>query len=1273
MNDQSKPHPAAKISKRPAPPAAASTTYRQTAMKEWMVGAIRSLGGKKMNGRAGGSGQNKIICSKEYLSCAFSIAHSLADQLCAIEEQRSYELEGGGRATDLNGNESWSNSIYINCGVKKDGGDEVMGSTRHDSFGSDVVDDFDILAKQLSSMLDSDDEPTDYLNIKSAILVNQITEISSVNYDTKREIYSLGEVFYELFSGGQHVPKSGMPQHQHTSSQSLPTESATAVDREGRRSSRSLSIVVDYGTTDKHELKTAMELIDEIGEDDELFGSAFSRESKIDHDSKNMSDIEDHVDQTYLHRPSRRKSDSFSIGGPNQKSFRSASPESRTVEPLRLLALPTSLCTLISNMIECTNMGRTVRGDDHDTYKSMADVRDDLKMLMDTPDLYLRDIDIIHASNVGLQYECIIDGKRNTPLCGREMELGALKESYRRSISGEGEVAMIRGPSGIGKSKLSQEFADYISTQSASSGGCIFLSGRFDRVHQSQPFQAIGSAFDKYFSWLSSRDQKTVENISSALHKCLKDDVTSLISVMPKLSKIIGSNRGNQGKELGEENSAVDAQKRLRYLFCQFVGVISRCHEEPLILFLDNCQWIDPATNALLHEILAMSGANSKGRRFFFYCCCRDNEKNEQYPFCSMLSSLASFGIKTTKVYLDPLIEDTANDVVSTSLKLLPRLTRPLGSILYKKTKGSPLFIKQLLVELSKKRILYPSLTRRRWLWENDKIRDMETPDNIDILIKKSFNRLPSEVLSALRVLSCFGASADVALVQRLETEINQSLLEELNTAVAAGVLGKMSGKYYFLHDKVYEVAYSGMDEEERCLEHFKYGLALGQVAVKEKNHKLLIIAVEQMNYGGPEAVVDGEQGVVVAKMNLSAGKIAMKMSDYLSAYSFFDSGISYLRKGHWDYHYNMTLELFNLAAKCAFTNGDYGCLKILTGQIIRYAKCFEDKCQAVSISITLLSWSVNVSESMKVLLGTLKSLGEELPAAITSSYVQDYLRKTREKLSGLSDISLLSYPSMVDQSKVLSMELLVKLHENLTFSGETTSLPLVPLKMIQISLDHGMTALSPVGFAQYGNYLALVKNDFEDGYRYVKFASSLMKKMPSRAHDGDVIYYSTHTRLVAEPMQSAVENYLEASKAAMRSGATKYAIASCYLYDSFSFWTGKKLDAVLLSMKETTKRMKFNKNKLTRALLRPTFRVVLRLIGCGNALMSDMSDDKSRQEENITGKITSVTIVACIAKLHESLVFREFSKAKEAIETLSEVESLSGFNMSAPTFHRIL
>ena len=1319
----------------------ASDCSRPTAMAEWINGAIDTLRRKNDNNNSnvtttGMDDKHKIICSREYMSCAFIIAHSLANQLSAIEEQSGYE--GGGGNSGGNGlqqqqrrnnnpvnnnlNELWSSKnciIYVNCGTssiikenreepkkqkrpsfimkawgrrKKNnmddgqGGDDIDHRDNNNADGEEVQS----LSNQLSSLLDADADgqssigsigsigSIEYLNIKGATLLNEVTR-SPLAYDGRREINALGAVFYELFSGGQlqqHPQQQSVTLSWHLD-QSAELEDTSGSQLSDMTSIPALSIPLDYSNTDTHGLQSAMDLIDAIGDDDELFGGNSDGREKRNVAGDGAVGLEDN----YLSTTGRRRSKEF-MHQPKRRTSH-GDTESISVERLKSLGLPTALCDLIRNMIDSSTSDD---GEDHDVddeaYMSMTDVRDDLRALMENPDLYLRELDIAHASRVGIQFEDGVGGEGDrTSFYGRDAELETLKGCYHRAISGECDVAMISGPSGIGKSKLSEEFARYVTAQSGTSGiggvRGLFLSGRFDRLHKDRPFHVISSAFDKYCTWLRDRgDRSLVQQVSSALIDHLGEELSSLVAAMPNLASILGSSY-DCGKNEEKIEDAADAQKRLRYLFCQFVEIISRCHGVPLVLFLDDCQWIDSGSVALLNQILIMSGSAIKNHNFFFYGSCRDDEMNDQHPLTIMLSSVGNFGTKTTKIQLTLMDKDTVNKMLSTTLALLPRLTRPLADILHHKTKGSPFFVKQLMIELCKQQLLYPSLLRRRWVWDAIRIRDMEIPENVANFITKSFNRLPPEVVSALNVLSFFGTSADVRLMQLLEVETKLSLVDLLDSAVAASVLGKRNGdkEFYFLHDKLQEAAYSVTKPEMRCLQHFQYGLTLGTIAVRDHDDNLLITAVGQINHGGPEAVVDGEQGLAVAKLNLDAGKRAMKMCDFFSAYSFFDCGISYLRKGHWSDHYDLSLELLNLASKCGLMNAEYTSLKLLNAQIMRCAKCFEDKLPAILISVTLLTWSGKVSEATKVMTNTLVNLGEELPVRITPSLLKREMKSTKEKLDRLTEEALLECHAMENPMKIMAMELLVKLYENYVFTGDTALLPFISMKMIEISLKHGMGPLSPIAFALYSNYLALIDNEYEVSRRYVKFALSLTKK--SRARIGDVMYYCNHSRLVTEPIQSAIELYLETYKVAMKSGATKYAIASCYVNTIYSFWTGKKLDAVVQSMTETMALMKYHKHMLMVTLLLPLFRTALRLIGESDMAhqsgVTDIFGETNKEEE--CKKLPSHKVAIALSAIYEALVFRDLEKTTEFVEQMFEMndhyEHLGRGVL--PTFPRVL
>jgi hypothetical protein len=800
-------------------------------MKQWTVGVINSL-----RSRGGDDKRNvdKIVCSREYLSCALTIAHSLADQLCTVKEER-----GGNpsQPSSNNGNSpptietseiSWSECISVYCTKTKASSEGKKNEASDANFeplpyeGDNVEpEDFQHLERQLSTLLFDNDnkQPVDYLDVRGAILNEDVVHARSLTDNGKLQIRSLGIAFCELFSGGQFTADDvGTMSHQQlstplSSSSGHPTQSPflpleqTAAELQMRSDEIGFESIDTIGGG-------LFPLPDAIGGGgDDFFGNINGNNFDSNNDDGDSDGAELHLDDDMSAfgmsegNPTKRRSQSNNnLDNLSQRTVvRTSSMASTSLEPLKLLGLPTALCDLISNMIDCvvTHGGSGIG----EAYGFISEVRDDLKLMIDCPNLYLQDVDLAKATNVGLQF--------GISLYGREAELQTLKECYQRSISSECEVAMICGTSGIGKSKLSQEFARFVSED----GESIFLSGRFDKL-ESQPLHAISSAFDAYCycAWVTVEYQSMAEKVSTALRKNLGEELACLVTAMPNLANILGDDfKSNQSNK---SSNAVDAQKRLRYLFCQFVDVILRCHEGPLILFLDDCQWIDNASIVLLNQILMMTGS-AKDHRFFFFGTCRDDEMGESHPLNLMLMNVNSLcGTRTTKICLTSMSKSALNEMVSNELSLLPRITRPLANILHHKTKGSPLFVQQLMMELYKQRLLYPSLSCRRWVWEADKILEMKIPENVATFIIHSFDRLPFEVLSALVVMSCFGASANISLMEVLEREINEPLIVPLDEAVAHSVLGKRNGEFYFMHDKLHEAAYSKMNPQERCLHH---------------------------------------------------------------------------------------------------------------------------------------------------------------------------------------------------------------------------------------------------------------------------------------------------------------------------------------------------------------------------------------------------------------------------------------------------------------------
>ena len=205
-------------------------------------------------------------------------------------------------------------------------------------------------------------------------------------------------------------------------------------------------------------------------------------------------------------------------------------------------------------------------------------------------------------------------------------------------------VCNTSGTSGTGKSVLAHRLGSYVT-----SNGGIFLTGKFDQLKQATPFTAVANAFNQYCYMMINEGQTArAQKVVSELNRVLGREAFHLTRVIPSLGMLLGLDASIQMIDQG----CVDAQKRLLYLMCQFVEVISSSSGAPVTLFLDDLQWIDPASIKVVQQLLMLSSSLNKAKQFFFVGCFREEEVDSQHPIFNMLSGVSQFGIQMTTIKL---------------------------------------------------------------------------------------------------------------------------------------------------------------------------------------------------------------------------------------------------------------------------------------------------------------------------------------------------------------------------------------------------------------------------------------------------------------------------------------------------------------------------------------------------------------------------------------------------------------------------------------------
>ena len=1052
--------------------------------------------------------------------------------------------------------------------------------------GSDWIDSIEVITDEASPSSYDADGSDDSNNIRVEISPSLFSNTMSDDDNSGRAIYSLGIVLYELFSRGER-----------------PAELERKQADVGGAGTVELLDSLDALPLNQGDEKIDLEGVDI--DDFELF-----RQHDLQDEYNDIWGLNDDTNGS-LHDQNPKKKSSTS----NAFVMRAVS-----IEPLKTRGVPGPLCDLISTMLldEADGNDR-LEGEEDEAYRDMSDVRDDLQLMLDKPSIYLYDQDMGRFATTGLQF--------GGTLFGRKAELSTITDSYRRSAVGKCESVVISGKSGTGKSLLAVEAGNYV----ISNGG-VMLSGKFDHLQQGKPYSALASAFDHFCDFLLRNDRLDAvkQKVAHQLDCVLGSDAYYLTKLMPKLATILGM----QITCSYHDENCVNAQKRLQWLLCEFVQVISTSFAAPVTLFLDDLQWADPSSIAAVNHLVSAVNATSQDAHFSFLGCYREGEADCKISCDDIDSSI--------QVELDCMGEETLNAMISETLCLSPRRTRVLSSAIYHKTKGNPLFVTRLMISLYKDGLLRPSLRRRRWEWDKEKILCQKLPDDVAEFMSHTIEALPDDVKETLRILSCFGASVSNSFVSTLERAINKPLLDSIDAAVTEGLLDNIDDQYRFSHDRIQEAAYRMNDIRDQGRSHFSYGMALAPLADEEDD--LLFTAVTQLNLAGPEAVEDERQYAIVAKHNLRAGKKAMEMSDFEAAYSYFDHGITFLRKKHWEEHYALSLELYDLAAKCALSNGDSVGLKLLSQEVMTKAQSFEDKLNIIYCEMCSLAYSSKLPESIEKGLDILSQLGIDLRGRDSSAEV--CVKETKDRLSSYTCDDLLNIRRMTDPTMIMAMKFLSKLMVGM-IQIMPKSAPHVVQQIIQLSLSHGMSPASPLGFVHFGSYAANL-GDISEGYRYVKLARSLLDKLGSKEWAGDVICFSTQVASYIEPLQATLEYHDEGYAAAMAAGDIIQAAVNMYTgYVSF-FYAGVKLQT---TRKKGDDAIKFMQERKIRSFLIPIKCMqnsVLRLVG-----MDEEPACFSAEEEKILATNNNAKAADYTQKLYLSFMFRLDDETKDYTEKI--------------------
>src|ERR1700721_4474284 len=105
------------------------------------------------------------------------------------------------------------------------------------------------------------------------------------------------------------------------------------------------------------------------------------------------------------------------------------------------------------------------------------------------------------------------------------------------------------------------------------------------------------------------------------------------------------------------------ARRRFHMAFRRFISVFAR-PEHPLALFLDDLQWLDPATLDLIEDVLSEPDVS----HLMFIGAYRDNEVDGTHPLMRKLEAIRQRGAIVHDIVLAPLAREDLEQFVRAAL-----------------------------------------------------------------------------------------------------------------------------------------------------------------------------------------------------------------------------------------------------------------------------------------------------------------------------------------------------------------------------------------------------------------------------------------------------------------------------------------------------------------------------------------------------------------------------------------------------------------------------
>ncbi|MCV7120541.1 AAA family ATPase [Mycobacterium nebraskense] len=379
-----------------------------------------------------------------------------------------------------------------------------------------------------------------------------------------------------------------------------------------------------------------------------------------------------------------------------------------------------------------------------------------------------------------------------TPLVGRETEVRELQDTWAQVVEGRGQVVSLSGEAGIGKSRLVWHISEHASDVA------WLIPFQCSPFYQHTALHPVIDALERVALGFDGHDSPTQK--MRKLEGWLVQNGQQLADAVPLFSSLLSI-------PLTPEYTPVSAppdQLKQQTLQAITTILLNRAAQQPLLLVMEDLQWVDPTTIELLSLIVEQVPAT----RIMMLLTYRPDFEPPWAP----LTHLAA-------ITLGRLPPDEAAQLTSRVAggKILPA---ELMAQLVAKTDGVPLFVE----ELTKMVLESGRLVEHAEHYElTGPLPELPIPNTLHDSLTARLDRL-SPVKSVAQLAATLGRDFSYALLRAVAPWDEDTLLRGLRQLTDAELLYQQglppTATYRFKHALIQDAAYQSLLKSTRQQHH---------------------------------------------------------------------------------------------------------------------------------------------------------------------------------------------------------------------------------------------------------------------------------------------------------------------------------------------------------------------------------------------------------------------------------------------------------------------